>query len=374
MPLRRETWTRMLDGPFPRDVRRIELPGRCRVLITQLDKLGDVLCSTAAIAHLSRALPDARITVACQPYSRVVLANNPRVDEILTISAPWSSTRFAGSMSQRAEAVRSLGRLLRERRFHIGIDLQGNPLNAVLLWLARIPIRVGMTGLGGNVFLTAGQRMDWFANRVAFRLRLVERLTGMRGRPVTRFDVTDEDRTWARHRLREIGEVPAVILCPTAENPLRMWEEGRYIELGRRLSDRANVLFCHAPEDAERAARFAAQWRDRQRCHVIETTSFGRLAGVQAEAAVVVSGDSAPMHLAVAVGTPVVALFGPSPPSAAGPIDWDFNRVLEPAVLCKACLWGPHAPACPTKHCLGSITVDRVERAVRELLDRDTGA
>lgn len=371
MALQRETWTRLLDGPFPRHLRQVALRERCRILITQLDKLGDVLCSTAAIAHLRRVLPHAHITVAVQPYSQVVLANNPDVDEVLPLAAPWSSARFAGGMRRRAGAVLSLGRELRRRRFDVGLDLQGNPLNAMLLWLAGIPLRVGMTGLGGNMWLTAGRRMDWFANRVAFRLRLVERLTGTRGRPVTRYDIIDDDRAWARDRLAAIGGGPAVILCPTAENPLRMWDEARYIELGRRLSDRADVLFCHAPQDGERATRFAQAWSDRPRCHVVETATFGRLAAMQSAAAVVVAGDSAPMHLAVAVGTPVVGIFGPSPPSAAGPIDWDFNRVLEPAVLCRSCLWGPHDPACPSKRCLESITVERVNRAACDILDRD---
>ncbi len=365
----REYWIRLLDAPFPRGLPRVQLAEPNRVLITQFDKLGDVLCSTAAIRLLREALPDARIVVGVQPYSRDVLANNPDVDEVFVASVPWSAARFVGGLRARVRSVWDLGRSLRRCGFGLGVDLQGNPLNALLMVLAGIPIRVGMTGLGGDVWLTAGQRMDWFANRVAFRLRLVERLTGRPGRPVTRFDLSDVDRQWAADGLTRIaGEGPVVVVCPATENPLRAWDEQRYVELGRCLADEAAVVFCHAPNDVEMARRFERAWRDAARCHVVQTDSLGRLGAMLAGASVVVSGDSAPTHLAVAVGTPVVAIFGPSPPSAAGPLDWGYNRVLEPAVICGPCLWGPHAPRCDDRRCLDSISVERVARATRDLI------
>jgi len=367
----REYWTRLLDAPFPRSIRRVLLGSRCRVLITQFDKIGDVLCSTAAIALLRRVLPRASITVAVQPYSRDVLANNPDVNEVISVPVPWSSRRFSGGPRDRARVVWELGRALRRRQFQLGLDLQGNPLNGLLMFLAGIPLRVGMTGLGGNLWLTAGQKMDWFANRVAFRLQLVERLTGQVGRAVTRFDSQPADCQWASERLGEVArDRPIVVLCPTAENPLRMWDEHRYVELGRRLSDEAAVLFCYAGADLPTARRFEQAWQDVPSCHVVQTDSLGRLAAMMAAAALVIGNDSAPMHLAVAVGTPVVAIFGPSPPSAAGPLDRHFNRVIQPAVICKPCLWGPHAGGCRTRRCLNSISVERVERAARELLRR----
>jgi len=367
----REYWTRLLDAPFKRGIHRIVLPRRPAVLITQFDKLGDVLCSTAAIGLLREVVPEAHVVVGVQPYAREVLANNPGVDEVLVVSVPWSAARFAGGSLARLMAVWELGRSLRQRRFDLGLDLQGNPLNALLMALAGIPIRVGMTGLGGDLWLTAGQRMDWFANRVAFRLRLVERLTGRTGRSATRFDVGGADREWAAERLAPLADDgPVVVVCPTTENPLRAWDEGRYVELGRCLSEAATVVFCHAPGDVDAAVRFEAAWRDDRRCHVMETASVGRLGAMLAAADVVVSGDTAPMHMAVAVGTPVVAIFGPSPPSAAGPLDWQYNRVVEPAVICGPCLWGPHAPNCDVRRCLDSISVERVARATRELLSQ----
>jgi ADP-heptose:LPS heptosyltransferase len=187
---------------------------------------------------------------------------------------------------------------------------------------------------------------------------------------VTRFDCSDVDRRWAAERIGDLAAGhPVVVICPTTDNPLRMWDERRYVELGRRLVDVATVIFCHAPEDAEVARRFERAWQGDARCHVVQTDSFGRFGAMLAAASVVVSGDSAPMHLAVAAGTPIVAIFGPSPPSAAGPVDWHVNRVLEPAVICRSCLWGPHAPACDDRRCLDSISVDRVDRAVRELIE-----
>jgi ADP-heptose:LPS heptosyltransferase len=369
--LQREYLLRLLDAPFPRDVRRIKLTGRPRILITQLDKLGDVLCSTAAIRLLRRALPDSHVAVAVQPYSRTVLANNPDVDEVLTMSVPWSATMFEGGMTGRLRRAWRIGNELRDRRFDVGIDLQGNPLNALFMAVARIPIRIGMTGLGGNVWLTSGQRMDWFANRVAFRQRLIERLTGQTCTPVTRFDFSPEDAAWATDRLGAIATGrPVVVVCPTAENPLRMWAERRYVALGQALADEACVLFCYAPSDAETAERAEAAWHDETHCHTLETPTLGQFGAALAASDVVVSGDSAPMHMAVAVGTPVVAIFGPSPPSAAGPLDWDYNRVLQADVPCGPCLWGPHAPTCDVRRCLDSISVEQVLHATRELLQQ----
>jgi len=370
----REHWIRLLDGPFPRQVRCVPLRPHSRILITQLDKIGDVLCSTAAIGLLREVLPEAHITVAVQPYSRDVLIRHPDINEVLSLSVPWSSARFAGGMHERIRTVLAVGRLLRQGRFDIGLDLQGNPLNALLMWLAGIPLRVGMSSLGGNVWLTAGQRMDWFANRAAFRLRLIERLTGRTGRPVTRFDPAPEDVAWVGQLWANLGvDRPVVVLCPTAENPLRMWDETRYMALGRRLSTTASVFFGHSANDAATAERFREAWAGVEHCHVVPTGSLGRLGAMLSAASVVVSNDSAPLHLAVAVGTPVVAVFGPSPPSAAGPYDWEYNRVLEPSVICKPCLWGPRAGGCGSRRCLDSIGVERVERAVRELLAREAG-
>ena len=77
-------------------------------------------------------------------------------------------------------------------------------------------------------------------------------MTGRRGEPVTRFDPTDEDRAWAREQTDALSNGrPVAIICPITENPERMWNEQRYIELGRALADEATVVFCHAPGDAE---------------------------------------------------------------------------------------------------------------------------
>jgi ADP-heptose:LPS heptosyltransferase len=394
-----------------RPLPRVEDPRR--ILLVQLDHLGDAVLTSPLLARLHAAYPEARIDVLASPSNREVFESDPNVDRVHLATRSWFERR-RGRWAL-GSAVWELGRSLRSSHYDLGLDVRGDILTVLVLTLAGIPRRVGWAMGGGGFLLT--DVADWIPGRheVGSRLALLGRLgIACDGPARVAVHVRDRDRTEVARRLRDswddprpsrssgvlvrsqqrghghgprrprtmtAGVPPTVVRDESewlhagrfgAEAPLlaahlgagtaaKRWPPAHWKALiARFLDDGWRVIVIGGPEDADAARVLEPHARLRDwtgRMTVPQTTAFLERADL------FLGADSGPSHLAACAGTPSVVLF--SGTNRAG--QWrPWSRrslVLQHHVPCRPC----HHKVCPLADhpCMSGLSPDRVYRAAR---------
>lgn len=333
------------------------------ILVMRTYFLGDVLLATPVLEALRRAFPAARIVVLAKRRGVAVLANNPNVDEVVVYD---DAPDYHLPHRQWRLALR-----LRRERFDLAVDLSGNLMSSWILWAADPGYRVGFNHAGFPRLLD--RRIPYVSEgSVVEHLLSAVASLGATADPFPRIYLRDEEREEAARVLAEAGVARGTrfaALSPGANWEYRRWPAERHAELSRRLRVDGVPSVLTGSED------------DRELCDGIAEASRGSavslagrldvrgLAAALERAAVFVGSDSGPMHIAAAVGTPVVALFGPNTPERFAPRGAP-TRVLRHAYPCSPC----EQKRCvrPDDRCMAAITVDEVFAAAKELL-RDGG-
>ena len=172
-----------------------------RILVVQLDHMGDAVLTSPLLALLRTAYPEAQIDVLASPSNREVFEADPHVDRVRLATRTWFERR-RGSWAL-GTAVWALGRSLRDGHYDLGIDVRGDILTVVVLALAGIPRRLGWAMGGGGFLLTDVARWVPGRHEVDSRLALLERLgLPVEGPARVVVHVTDQDRVAVGGRLR----------------------------------------------------------------------------------------------------------------------------------------------------------------------------
>lgn len=349
---------RRLFAPMPADP--ID-PGSVReVLVLRLDRIGDVLMSFPALHDLRRALPAARIRLAVGGWSEEIARNAP-VDEVLVWSAPWAGRPHEGA--ETFASLRRKARALRAARLDLAIDLQGDVRAAWLMHETRARRRAGYANTGGRYLLTDVVPLDETISWVEQNRRAVSQLVGITGIEPTFQPLTRKDREFATSLFGSLDlerRRPLVAIHPSGGRLVKQWPIERWAEVGLRLQEEqgATVLVTGSEADRPLAARLAAGLAAKP----IDLT--GRLStretlAVIAAVDLFLSPDTGPMHMACAVDTPSVSVFGPSDPAryfsgGSGALGnrhvvvrhdlWcaPCNLIRKPPAECA----GPDAPEC----------------------------
>jgi ADP-heptose:LPS heptosyltransferase len=344
------------------DVRRVE-----RVLALRLDRLGDLVTTLPALELLRKALPDAEIELAVGSWNEPVARRLPFVDQVRVVDAPWSAW---GKKARFRDAVSALGK----GGFDLALDFQGDVRVILLMALAGARLRAGYGDTGGDYLLTHRGRWDekksWYDQNVELVRALFPEVAA--DGPIRPYNfVTDGDRSEAAGLL-EVSKRPVVGIHPSAGRALKEWEAEKFAALADRLSDFATVVLTGAGSDRPLVERVLARTSTRPR--TLLGLPLPTFAAFIESLDVFVTGDTGPMHLSHAVGTPNVAIFGPSDPVRYGPDDsLGLRRVVRSSVYCSPCNMIRRPPAeCARAippECLSTLSVDPVLRAVREALE-----
>jgi lipopolysaccharide heptosyltransferase II len=346
-----------------------------RLLAVNLNYLGDALFTTPALATLRARFPEATLDVLAGGRAETLLRGNPNIDRLL-VRPPRGGT---------ARSV-MLARTLREGNYDAVLLFQSTLTNALITWLNRVPVRIGFAQDGCGPFLThAIPTLGDGEHIVDAYTRLANAFGGPS--PLTARELrlsimtSAEDEAFAsdflqRHELSGAGVGPVVGLVVGATRPQKRWPEEYFARLADRLAETAGVscILLGGPEEKESAERILAQTTAPVVSAVGQTTEK-QLAALAARLSVIVSGDSGPLHIATAMNTPVVALFGSTHPSDTGPWSPPAGDGFAPApaivfydsLHCAPCRKNP---TCDGRYdCLRTITPERVAEAVSRLLN-----
>jgi lipopolysaccharide heptosyltransferase I len=295
---------------------------RQRFLVIRLSSIGDIVHALPAVAALGRAYPQAEIHWAVERRYAGLLAGNPYVHRALKLD----TLGWRGKMAHAAtleEAVRGI-LALRAVSYDAAIDFQGLWKSAALGWLSRSRERLGFAEYwlrepGAAVFYTdrvsAGERK----HMIEMNLALVERLGARAERWEFPLPRTPEDDRDVEYRLAGLEARDFVIVNPGGGWKAKCWAPENYAELLQRLARKLSwkILLTGSPEEAKVIAEILHRAGVSQASYF--PSSLVQFIALARRAKLCVGGDTGPVHLAAAVGTPIVAIHGPTDPARNGP-------------------------------------------------------
>ncbi len=354
-----------------------------RILAIKLADLGDGLLVTPALEALKRTYPEAELDVLAAPGAARALAPNPFVDRVFVLEK-GALDRAVGLLRPGAwsPALALLWRLRRRRYdalilFHHLTTRWGAWKHALVVRAIGAPRRVGLDN-GRGRFLT--DRLPDLGFGVRHEAEYALALVGLLGAtlphpPRLIYPLQPEGEEEARRLLWSL-EGPFAALHPGSGpySPARRWPPERFAAVADHLVGRGfRVLILGGPEEVELAERVRAYMADPSRAtNLAGRTSLPGLASVLARCRLLVANDGGVMHLATAVGTPVVAVFGPTHPSAWGPFPPEAGRTVRLNLPCSPCLYRGHElgtpQGCPERECLTWLGPERVIAAVEAVL------
>lgn len=339
-----------------------------RVLIIQTAFLGDVILTLPLVDELRKNLyASAEIHFLAIPSVANVLENYPGLDRVILYDKRKSERSFGAFLKKTA--------LLRKEKYDLALLPHRSWRSAILAKWAKIPVRIGFDKSWASFLYThvvPYAKNEHEVNRNLALLQpmgiLVPKESGLR------LEISPEDRKkvdalWQSAGLQET--TPCVAVAPGSVWFTKRWLPDRFAQLIRELlKQKIQVAIIGGPEDAE-LGQFLEEVAPGKVANFVGKLSPRQSAEAIRRCAVLISNDSAPVHLASAVGTPVVEIYGPTLPSFGFTPFGVPHRIVENKNLsCRPC--GDHGGnRCPlgTFDCMKSISVFEVLRAVEDLLN-----
>ncbi|MBC8215374.1 MAG: glycosyltransferase family 9 protein [Candidatus Marinimicrobia bacterium] len=315
------------------------------ILVTEYHCIGDVILIIPALKALKEEFPKAKIILVTNNAAEELAKKITDADEIISYSAPWvkgwtSVTNWKGTL---AVIIK-----LRNRKLDLGIDFKGDIRNLFLLRGISPKHRFGFTATGGKYLLTHPQNFPFNKHQVDRALFL---LKSVRVSPQT--SQFNEDKK----RVQYVDD--RIVLHPGANHPERQWPIKNWKELYEHLSKIHKVYIVCAPDTVDVIKKMSETIPNMNifKGSLLEFSQW--LSGAQ----LLIGSDSMAVHLAVAMGTPSLAIFGSQNPELTRP-KGDMGSIIKPKNTC------PHK----RKHwrlcskCMSSITPDDVYKKIESLL------
>jgi heptosyltransferase-1 len=345
-----------------------------RILLIRLSAIGDVAMASGLIPPLRAAYPNAYIAWLAEAGAADLVRANPRINEVIIWPrAAWLKLWRERRLGALWKAMREFRAQLRARGFDTAIDLQGLLKSGLLAFVSGAAQRIGLRSKEGSQWLMSQvvpQRRD--DRRIGSEYR---QLTAALGLPEQQFAmdiaVAAADDASAREKLRAAGVGENyIVICPFTTRAQKHWFEERWVELARSFaaadataSAAPQVVMLGGPDDAVAAERIAAGAAGAIH-NLAGKTCLREAAALLRGARLAVGVDTGLTHIAIAVGTPTLALFGSTRPY----LDPCSSRakVLYEALPCSPC---KRHPTCGGRFdCMRAHSAEGVWRAAQPLL------
>ena len=335
-----------------------------RLLLVKPSSLGDIIHALPVLDALHRRWPKSAIDWIVKPEWAPLLDGHPMLRDVLRFPTGWRGWRTTVAQ-------------LRRRRYEMVIDLQGLLRSGLLSWLSGAPSRVG--------FANGREGSPWCYTRrimpppdpvhAVERYRDLVRQLGVEVEGSVRFPLPAwpaaevwADRLWAAEGIG--ADESICVIHPAARWVTKRWPAERFASVADRVAAESGwrlMLVAAAPQKAQ-TAEVSRQMR-RRPIDLVGRTTLPQLAVLLRRAAVLVTNDSGPMHLAAAVGTSVVAIFGPTDPRKIGPYGKGHTVLYKP-VDCSPCR---RQRCVQGLACLNAIEVDEVVAAISRYMHTAMG-
>jgi lipopolysaccharide heptosyltransferase I len=340
-----------------------------RILLVKPSALGDVVHALPVVATLKRRYPHVSLDWLIEEEAAPLVQGHPAIASfVVSGRRRWHrQLRSPADVPATLREIRAFVSEVRRRRYDAVLDLQGLFKSALYVVVAGAPLRVGLAdGREGAPWV--------LTHRVPVPpqpVHAVERYLALAAavdacEAVREFTIPlGADDVEAAQQLLADLPCPRVVLHPAARWPTKLWEVDRWRAVAASLAaDGAGVVLTGGPTDAPITSAICEGLHPMPRS-LAGRLSLKQLAAVLGSADLMITVDSGPMHIAGALGTPVVALFGPTDPARTGPVG--PGRVLRRELPCSPCL-ERRCRIAETRRCMRDLEVTGVLAAARDLL------
>ena len=350
------------------------------ILLIRPDRIGDVVLSTPVMTEIRRVFPNAKLSLLVREPVAPLLRGLMGISDIIFYEPTGIHQGWAG--------LKKLSREIKKRSFDIALTLQSQCFVAAAVWFAGVPLRVGpRSKIHSYVFYNRGvrqKRSQSLKHEADYNLDLLTSLgIEVNQTPRTSIVVSDESRLRMKQWLKDQGisfsDQKPIAIHPGMGGSALNWKWDNYGELLSQF-EKMNlpVVVTSGPLDREQIAQLKTQCpelRGKRSYFGGAGESIGELAALFQNMALVVAPSTGPLHIAVALGIPVVSIFSPIRVQGVrrwGPYGTETNKALvfSPEVKCPArhtC----QLERCSFYPCMDTLEVDAVRQGVFDLLRKN---
>ena len=334
-----------------------------RILVIKLDHLGDVLLATPVFSNLRRAYPSAQLHGLVGEWGEVGLRSHPDVDKIIRYNARFFCR--PGKPKPRYEVFTVLS-LLRQQKYDLVIDLRGDWFTALFALMKPTRYRLDYAWLqvANKLGLAQFTGLHQFERNLDL-LRMADIPTPCK---LPTFHTTAADQKWADDFVQK-SEIfpnrPLIIMHPGSPISLKRWRTERFAAVADWLIKQKNaqILFVGTRDEVHIISTVQRQMRGKS-INLAGETTVSQLAELLKRCHLFLGNDSGPMHVAAAVGTQTIGLYGPGNPARFGPIGLNCHAVRRqlhcPPCMGTSCKFGGEG-------CMKDIQVEHVIQAIHAI-------
>ncbi|HVO65191.1 MAG TPA: glycosyltransferase family 9 protein [Syntrophales bacterium] len=338
------------------------------ILIVKLSAIGDVIHTLPALSALRKLYPDANITWVIEEASSDLILDHPALDRVIVSRRKrWIDDFKHGRIGKPFREIKSFIKELKTQSYDLVIDFHGLLKSAVIVFLSSGKRKLGYDSMQemSGIFLNEKIAEDMNKHAVDRYLDFLRYLGAEVKKPEFTIPVREENINRVKGFLQanDITERDRfVAVSPIALWDTKLWEDEKFARLCDHITEELKVKIVLTGSDRENLENIQSRMKF-PALNLGNKTTLRDLAYLYKLSSLVITTDSGPMHIAAAVGTPVVALFGPTDPSRTGPYG-EGHAVIQKDLSCSPCF----LKKCKTMKCMLDISVEEVYYIVKEKL------
>ena len=335
-----------------------------KILIVQSHLIGDVVMVTPMLRALRHAYPDSEIVLLANRFAKDLLKGLPYINRVVTLKFPWSMYDY--SLKNLINMLSTIKKL-RKEKFDLVIDAQIDMRNTFLMYLISAKKRLGYDITGGGVFLTDVPEFPVEAvNLLEARLSLLNYLGIDTSDKRTELAIGEESIVWVDSyiKLNNFDKNKIVGIHPGASTKEKRWRSERFARVIDHLAERGYCpVVIEGPDDGKIVGSILSQGKTQPSTL---KTSLKNVATFMSRCRLIICLDSAAIHIAGAVNTPAVALYGPRWPEMTKPFNDNIEIIWDESFNCRPCEYG----YCKNigHSCMDAISAETVIRKIDKVL------
>ena len=345
-----------------------EGPEKLNILIVKLSAIGDVIHTLPSLAALRRLYPDAHITWVIEEDSSDIIEGHPCLDRvIISRRKKWlRSLKRLHDVRKTIDEMASFVATLRDRKYDLVVDFHGLMKSSLVVLLSGGRRKLGYDSMQELSGLFLGEKIHEDMNKHAVDryLDLPRHLGANVEKPEFAIHIGEENRNRVDNLLKESGismEDSFVSVNPVAFWDTKLWENDKFARLCDRITEELEMKIVFTGGHNRKTVEHIQSLMNSPSVDLAGRTTLRDLAYLYKLSDIIITTDSGPMHVSAAVGTPTVALFGPTDPARTGPYG-KGHTVIRKNLPCSPCF----LKKCETKKCMKEISVEDVFQAVKK--------
>ncbi|MEQ8163821.1 MAG: lipopolysaccharide heptosyltransferase I [Smithellaceae bacterium] len=337
------------------------------ILIVKLSAIGDVIHTLPSLAALRELYPEAHITWVVEEAAAGLVNNHPLLNAVLiSRRKSWIKYLRKGEFSRPLREMRAFLRELRKRPYDLVIDFHGLLKSALIVLLSGGKRKLGydsmqeLSGLFYNEKIPEDMNKHAVDRYLDFPRHLGAKIA--KAQFILPSDNAAQTRIQSLLEKYHLENKKFIAVNPVAYWETKLWDDEKFAGLADLIKTKLNMEVVFTGSEKESIEKITTRMQAKA-VNLAGETTLPELAYLYQKALLLVTTDSGPMHLAAAVGTPVVALFGPTDPQRTGPYG-DGHIIIRSDLPCSPCL----RKECPTTKCMQDILPEQVLAAIKERL------